>query len=156
MYWFYADQALKDSKEDVMVLNYTFSTLSQAFATSNQKAITLAKIIVDTWFYLYGILSMIHSDKGHLYENDIMKHVYKLYGIRQSTTMPYNTHWNSNHEWLNHTNMLKTLSKEWKKNGLYICHHWYLHTGPCQIVPTGSNPMKLGLATKFQLFVMPV
>ena len=54
----------KDGKENVLVLTDTFNKFSQAFVTPNQKVITIAKILVDKWFYLYGIPAHIHSDKG--------------------------------------------------------------------------------------------
>ena len=37
----------RDSKENVLVLTDAFSKFSQAFLTPNQKALTMAKIIVD-------------------------------------------------------------------------------------------------------------
>ena len=55
---------LRDSKENVLVLTDVFSKLSQACVTPNQKALTKAKIIVDKWFYIYGIPARIHNDKG--------------------------------------------------------------------------------------------
>ena len=33
-----------------LVLTDTFSEYSQAFVTSNQKALTVAKLLVDKWF----------------------------------------------------------------------------------------------------------
>ena len=53
-----------NGKENVLVLTDAFSKFSQAFVTPNQKAITMAKIIVDKWFYVYRIPARIHSDKG--------------------------------------------------------------------------------------------
>ena len=54
----------RDSKENVLVLTDAFSKFSQAFVTPNQKAPTITKIIMDKWFYVYGIPLRIHSDKG--------------------------------------------------------------------------------------------
>ena len=54
----------KDGKENVLVLTDAFSKFSQAFVTPNQKALTVAKIIVDNQFYIYVIPARIHSDKG--------------------------------------------------------------------------------------------
>ena len=85
----------KDGKENALVLTGAFSKFSQAFVTPNQKALTVAKIIVDKWFYIYGILARIHSDKGQSFENSIVKHLFTMYGVKQSTTIPYNLHGNS-------------------------------------------------------------
>ena len=40
----------------------------------NQKVLTIAKILVDKWFYVYGIPAQIHGDQGQCFENKIMKH----------------------------------------------------------------------------------
>ena len=42
----------RDGKENVLVLTDAFSKFSQTFVTPNQKALTMAKIIVDKWFYV--------------------------------------------------------------------------------------------------------
>ena len=112
----------KDSKENILVLTDTFTKFSQAFVTPNQKAITVAKILVDKWFYTYGIPAHIHSDTGCSFDNEIMSHLYAMYGVDQSTTMPYNPHGNAPMERLNCTliGLLKSLPKEQKSN-------WPLH-----------------------------
>ena len=112
----------KDGKENILVLTDAFTKFSQAFVTPHQKAITIAKILVDKWFYTYGIPARIHSDKGCSFDNEIMSHLYAMYGVEQSTTMPYNPHGNAPTERLNHTliGLLKSLPKEQKSN-------WPLH-----------------------------
>ena len=112
----------KDSKENILVLTDAFTKFSQAFVTPNQKAITVAKILVDKWFYTYGIPACIHSNKGRSFDNEIMSHLYGMYGVEQSTTTPYNQHGNAPTERMNRTliNLLKSLPKEQKSN-------WPLH-----------------------------
>ena len=104
----------KDSKENILVLTDAFTKFSQAFVTPNQKAITVAKILMDKWFYTYGIPACIHSNKGHSFDNETMSHLYAMYGVEHSTTMPYNLHGNAPTERLNHTliGLLKSLPKE--------------------------------------------
>ena len=113
---------LKDGKENILVLTDTFTKFSQVFVTPNQKAITIAKILVDKWFYVYGIPACIHRDKGHSFDSEIMSHLYAMYGVEQSTTTSYNLHGNAPTERLNCTliGLLKSLSKEQKSN-------WPLH-----------------------------
>ena len=62
---------------------------------SNQKSLTIAKLLVEKWFSVYGIPTRIHSDQGKSFDNEIISHLCKMYGIRQSTAMPYNPHGNS-------------------------------------------------------------
>ena len=45
----------KDGKENILVLTDAFTKFSQVFVTPNQKALTIAKILVEKWFYIYGI-----------------------------------------------------------------------------------------------------
>ena len=45
----------RDGKENALVLMDPFSKFSQVFVKPNQKILTMAKIIVDKWFYIYGI-----------------------------------------------------------------------------------------------------
>ena len=46
----------KSGKENILVLTDAFTKFSLGFVTPNQKALTIAKILVDKWFYVYGIL----------------------------------------------------------------------------------------------------
>ena len=62
----------RDGKENILVLTDAFTKFSQAFITNNQKAVTFAKILVNIWFYIYGIPACIHSDKGSSFENAII------------------------------------------------------------------------------------
>ena len=45
----------KNGKENILVLTDAFTKFSQAFIMPNQKVLTVAKILVDKWFYVYGI-----------------------------------------------------------------------------------------------------
>ena len=54
----------RDGKENILVLTDAFTKFIQAFITNNQEALTIAKILVEKWFYVYGIPACIHSDKG--------------------------------------------------------------------------------------------
>ena len=71
---------------------------------------------------MYGIPARIHCNKGHSFDNEIMSHLYVMYRVEQSTTMPYNLHGNAPTERLNCTliGLLKSLPKEQKSN-------WPLH-----------------------------
>ena len=104
----------KDGKENILVLTDAFTKFSQVFVTPNHKAITVTKILVERWLYVYGIPACIHSDKGLSLDNEIMSHLYAMCGVVQSTTMPYNLQGNAPTERLNCTliGLLKSLPKE--------------------------------------------
>ena len=90
-----------EQKHNILVLIDAFLKFSQAFVTNNQKALTVAKILVDKWFNVYGIPSQIHSDLGRSFDNEIISNLCKMYGIRQYSTTPYNPHRNSQCEQFN-------------------------------------------------------
>ena len=113
---------LKDGKENILVLNDAFTKFNQACIANNQKTLTIAKILVDKWFYIYKILACIHSDKGQSFENAIISKLSSMNNIKQSMTTPYNPCGNSFCERFNHTllGLLQTWQKEQKR-----C--WLLH-----------------------------
>ena len=82
----------KTGKGNVLVVIYTFSTFEVAVVMLNQQVKTVANILVDKWFYIYGIPARINSNQGKSFDNKIIVQLGKLYGIEQSTTMPYNPH----------------------------------------------------------------
>ena len=109
---------VKEAKENILVLTDAFSKYSQAFVTNNQKSLTVAKILVEKWFNVFGIPARIHSDQGRSFNNEIISSLCKMYGIRQSTTMPYNPHGNSQCEQFNRTlfSLMRMLDQEQKPN----------------------------------------
>ena len=54
----------KMGKENMLVIMDAFTKFSLAVCTPNQMAKTIAKVLVDKWFYVYSVLLQIHSDQG--------------------------------------------------------------------------------------------
>ena len=106
----------KTGKENVLVMTDAFSKFSVAVVTPNQKALTVAKALVEKWFHMYGIPSRIHSDQERSFDNEVIQSLCKLYGAQQSLTCPYNPRGNAQCEHFNRTmfGLLRTLSKEQK------------------------------------------
>ena len=108
----------KGGKENVLVMTDAFTKFSVAVTINNQKALTVAKALVDCWFHIYGIPVRIHSDQGKSFDNKIIDALCKMYGIEQTMTSSYNPHGNSQCERFNQTmfSLLKTLTKEQKSD----------------------------------------
>ena len=106
----------KTGKENVLVMTDAFSKFSVAVVTPNQKALTVAKALVEKWFHVYGIPLRIHSDQGRSFNNEMIQSLCKLYGVQQSLTCLYNPRGNAQCERFNRTmfRLLRMLSKEQK------------------------------------------
>ena len=85
----------KERKENVLVMTDTFSKFNVANVMSNQRVKTVATVLVDKWFYTYGIPSRIHSNCGKSFDNNIIKQLCRIYGVKQFTMTSYNLHNNS-------------------------------------------------------------
>ena len=97
-------------KENVLVMTDTFLKFSAAVVLPNQQVKTVVKALVDKWLYAYGIPTRIHNNKGKSFDNKIIEQLCKIYGVKQSTTIPYNPCSNSPCKRLNC--MLQNLLKD--------------------------------------------
>ena len=106
----------KTGKENILVITDAFTKFSLAVCTPNQTAKTVAKILIEKWFHVYGVPSRIHSDQGRCFDSNIIKALCKMYGIEQSFTSPYNPRSNAFCKRFNRTlfGLLKTLKSEEK------------------------------------------
>ena len=127
-----------------------FSKFSVAVVTPNQKALTVAKALVEKWFHVYGIPSRIHCDQGKSFNNEVIWSLCKLYGVQQSLTCPYNPRGNAQCERFNRMmfGLLCTLSKEQKAD-------WPIHLPSLVFVynttphsTTGFQPYQLMFGRK--------
>lgn len=75
--------------ENVLVMTDVFSKYTLAFATRDQRAATVAQVLVTEWFSKFGVPARIHSDQGRNFEGSLIQQLCGLYGIEKSRTTPY-------------------------------------------------------------------
>lgn len=66
-----------------------FTECCEVFPTQDQKAHTVAHILVSRIFSRFGPPHVIHSDQGRNFESDLMQKVCQLMGIHKSRTAAY-------------------------------------------------------------------
>ena len=108
----------KGGFENVLVITDHFTKYAQAFASRDQKAETVAKILWENFILHYGFPTRIHSDQGRNFESQLIQELCKVSGIKKSRTTPYHPQGNGVTERFNSTllNMLGTLEEEQKRD----------------------------------------
>ena len=59
--------------ENVLVLTDVFTKYTQAIPTKDQKATTVARVLVKEWIVRFGIPKRIHSDQGRNFESKLIQ-----------------------------------------------------------------------------------
>ena len=113
--------SLEESKggfEHVMVVTDHYTRYAQAYATRDETATTVARVLWERYVTTYGIPERIHSDQGKCFEAAIVKELCDLLGIVKSRTSPYHPQGNGTTERFNRTllSMLGTLEPGQKTN----------------------------------------
>ncbi len=135
-------EASRSGIENVLVMTDVFTKYSLAVPTRDQRAETVARVLVTEWFYKLGIPGRIHSDQGQNFESRLMQQLCDLYAIRKSRTTPYHPAGNSQCERFNRTlhNLLRVLPVSRKRDWVSCLPQvlFYYNTTPHQA--TGESP----------------
>lgn len=131
--------------ENVLVMTDVFSKYTLAIPTRDQRAPTVAQVLVSEWFCKFGVPARIHSDQGRNFESCLIQQLCRLYGIEKTRTTPYHPAGNGQCERFNRTlhNLLRTLPVS-RKRDWHSCLPQLLfsyNTTPHQ--STGESPFFL-------------
>ena len=73
----------------VLVVSDYFTRWTEAYALPNQEAGTVAKKLVDEFFFRFSLPEQLHSDQGRQFESKVIKELANLLQIRKTRTTPY-------------------------------------------------------------------
>lgn len=104
--------------DSVLVMTDVFSKYTLAVPTRDQRAETVAQVLVTEWFYRFGVPGRVHSDQGRNFESLLIRQLCNLYGVEKSRTTPYHPAGNGQCERFNRTlhNLLRTLPVSRKRD----------------------------------------
>ena len=129
----------------ILVITDHYTGYAQAYPTRNQKATTVAKILVDDFVKHYGLMQRLHSDQGGCFESHVIRHMCKSLGIKKSHTTPYHAMGDGKTERFNRTllSMLRTMEPaqkaSWKDHVSSMVHAYNC----CRHASTGVTPYYL-------------
>lgn len=135
----------RNGYENVLVMTDVFSKFTVAVPTRDQRASTVAQVLVSEWFYKFGVPSRLHSEQGRSFESSLIHQLCLLYGVAKSRTTPYHPAGNGQCERFNRTlhNLLRTLPASRKRDWaaclpqVLFCYNTTPHQG------TGESPFYL-------------
>lgn len=135
----------RNGLENVLVMTDVFSKFTVAIPTRDQRASTVAQVLVQEWFYKFGVPGRLHSDQGRNFESSLIHQLCSLYGVTKSRTTPYHPAGNGQCERFNRTlhNLLRTLpvsqKRDWASclSQVLFCYNTTPHQG------TGESPFLL-------------
>ena len=103
--------------ENALVITDIFSKWVDVVATKDQKASTVARVLVREWFSRFGPPLRIHSDRGRDFESKVVRSLCKMYGTSKSRICSYRPQGNGQCERYNQTlhDLLRSLPSDKKK-----------------------------------------
>ena len=143
----------KGGAEDVLTITDSFTKWAQAVPCRDQTASTVARVLRDHWFTVYGVPSRIHSDQGRNFEGDLIRELCRMYGIQKSRTTPYHPSGNGQTERFNKTlcSLIKSLEHskrhQWPELLSYLTFMY--NTTPHSV--TGIEPYTLMFGRRPQI-----
>ena len=102
---------------NVLVMIYHFTCYMQAYVTTSQTAVTVAKTLWNNFLVHYGFPEKILTDEAHNFESILIAELCKLAQVRKLHMTPYRLQTNGQCKSFNSMliNMIGTLPPEAKK-----------------------------------------
>ena len=131
----------------VLVVADYFTRWTEAYPIPNQEATTVAKKLVDQFFFRFSPPEQLHSDQGRNFESEVITEVCKLLGVVKSRTTPYHPQSDGLIERFNRT-LLDMLAKAARERPF----HWEEHLPRLCLAYNSSVHPTTGFAPFYLMF----
>jgi hypothetical protein len=155
------DRPTSSGNRYVLVVIDALTKWAEAFPMQNEKAETVAKLLVEEFVCRVGIPAQLHSDQGRQFEAAVFQEMCRLLGIRKTRTTPLHPQSDGQSERFNRT-LLSLLSKtaaenpaEWDQKLPYVMAAY--RSTPHTTTGTTPNRLMMGrdVTTPLQLLAPP-
>ena len=68
----------------------SFSRYCRAYPIPNKEVSTMAKVLIDQHFIIYGLPDQLHSENDKEFVNNLWRDLFSEFKIQHTTTPPYN------------------------------------------------------------------
>ena len=133
--------------KNVLVIVDHFTRYIQAFVTNNHTAHTMARVLYNNFFSVFGFPQKLMSDQGTEFTGDVIAAMCKLLGIEKIRTMPYHPQTNGSAERVH-----QTLQRMIGKLDLEKCRKWPEHIGSVLIAYNATWSQVTGYSPYFLMF----
>lgn len=100
---FWSAEDVNHKSVDVLVVTDHFTRLACAYPCLNQTAKTVARVLWNNFFSVYGFPARLHSYQGANFESALIAELLQLAGVEKSHTTPYHPMGNGQAERFNRT-----------------------------------------------------
>ena len=105
----------------------------EVFATPDQSALTIAKLLVENVVCRHGVPAQLLSDRGATFLSQLMKEVCEVLGVKKVNTTAYHPQTDAHIERFNRTLtsiLVKKMQQDMVPTGTCTSHMFYLHIEP--------------------------
>ena len=133
--------------KNVLVVEDHFTRFTQAYVTNNHTAHTMARVLYNEFFSVFGFPGRLMSDQASEFTGQVISELYDLLGVTKIRTLPYHPQTNGAVE-----RVLQKLRRMIAKMDPENRVKWPSHLGPILIAYNATQSLITGYLPYFLMF----
>ena len=133
--------------KNVLVMEDHFTCYTQAYVTNNHTVRTMARVLYNEFFLVFGFPRRLMSDQAAEFTGAVISELCDLLGVTKIRTLPYHPHTNGTIERVHQTlrRMIAKMDPEKRAK-------WPSHLGPVLIAYNATRSLITGYSSYFLMF----